>query len=170
MLLKTINGHTPSCGRDCFLAETAVLIGDVRLGDACSIWYNTILRGDVNWIRVGDRVNIQDGTVVHCTWQKFPTEIGSDVSVGHNAILHGCIIADQVLVGMGAIVMDGCRVESNSIIAAGAVLTQGTRVESGAIYAGAPARKIREVSAEMLAGGEIGKIAERYLTFAGWHR
>ncbi|MBU1567689.1 MAG: gamma carbonic anhydrase family protein, partial [Proteobacteria bacterium] len=140
MIIKELNGHTPKFGKDCFFAENSVIVGDVEMGDQCSIWYNAVIRGDVHFIRLGNKVNIQDGAVVHCTYQKSPTTIGNNVSVGHNAIVHGCTIHDNVLVGMGAIVMDDCVVESNSIIAAGAVVTQGTRVETGTIYAGVPAR------------------------------
>ncbi len=169
MIIKTLNGCIPSYGRACFFAENAVLVGDVVLGDECSVWYNSVLRGDVHYIRIGNRVNIQDGAVVHCTYKKFPVNIDNNVSVGHNAIVHGCTICDNVLVGMGAIVMDDCVVESNTIIAAGAVVTQGTKVEGGAIYAGVPARKIKEISAELISG-EIKRIAENYIKYAGWYK
>lgn len=169
MIIKTLNGKTPKFGKDCYLAETAVVVGDVEMGDSCSIWFNAVLRGDVHSIRLGNRVNIQDGAIVHCTYQKHATTIGSEVSVGHNAIVHGCVIHDNVLIGMGAIVMDGCEVESNSIIAAGAVVTQGTKVEAGTIYAGVPARKVKDISQELL-GDEIRRIAENYLKYAGWYK
>lgn len=169
MLIKELNGHTPTFGTHCFFAENAVLVGDLVLGDHCSVWYHAVIRGDVNAIRIGDKVNIQDGAVVHCTYGKSPTTIGNHVSVGHNAIVHGCTIHDHVLVGMGAIVMDDCVVESNSIVAAGAVLTQGTRVESGTIYAGVPARKVKEIDKAATAA-QLKEIAESYVKYAGWYR
>ncbi len=169
MLIRTLNGHTPKFGKDCFLAETCVIIGDVVMGDQCSIWYNTVIRGDVHFIRIGNKVNIQDGAVVHCTYQKSPTTIGNNVSIGHSAIVHGCTIHDNVLVGMGAIVMDDCVIESNSIIAAGALVTEGTRVEAGTIYAGVPARKLKDISQEQISG-EIERRANNYITYAGWYK
>jgi carbonic anhydrase/acetyltransferase-like protein (isoleucine patch superfamily) len=169
MLIRTLNGHTPKFGKDCFLAENSVVVGDVVMGDQCSIWYHAVIRGDVHFIRMGNKVNIQDGAVVHCTYQKSPTTIGNNVSVGHNAIVHGCTIHDNVLVGMGAIVMDDCVVESNSIIAAGAVVTEGTRVEAGTIYAGVPAKKIKDISQELISG-EIERIANNYIFYAGWYK
>lgn len=169
MIIKELHGHTPKFGKDCFLAENAVVVGDVEMGDECSIWYNAVIRGDVHFIRMGNKVNIQDGAVVHCTYQKSPTNIGNNVSVGHNAIVHGCTIHDNVLVGMGAIVMDDCVVESNSIIAAGAVVTEGTRVEAGTIYAGVPAKKVKDISGDQ-ASGDIEKIANNYVKYAGWYK
>jgi carbonic anhydrase/acetyltransferase-like protein (isoleucine patch superfamily) len=169
MIIKELNGCTPKYGRDCFFAENAVLVGDVEMGSECSIWYNAVLRGDVHYIRLGDRVNIQDGAVVHCTYKKYPVNIGSNVSVGHNAIVHGCTIHDNVLIGMGAIVMDDCVVESNTIIAAGAVVTQGKKVESGTIYAGIPAKKVKDISTELISG-EIERIAQNYVKYAGWYK
>jgi len=169
MLIKELNGNTPKFGKDCLVAENAVIVGDVVMGDQCSIWYNAVIRGDVHFIRMGNKVNIQDGAMVHGTYQKSPTTIGNNVSVGHNAILHGCTIHDNVLVGMGAIVMDDCVVESNSIIAAGAVVTEGTRVEAGTIYAGVPARKLKDISQELISG-EIERIANNYIKYAGWYK
>jgi carbonic anhydrase/acetyltransferase-like protein (isoleucine patch superfamily) len=169
MLIRTLNGHTPKFGKDCYLAETSVIVGDVVMGDQCSIWYNAVIRGDVHFIRMGNKVNVQDGAVVHCTYQKSPTTIGNNVSIGHNAIVHGCTIHDNVLVGMGAIVMDDCVVESNSIIAAGAVVTEGTRVAAGTIYAGVPARKLKDISQELISG-EIERIANNYIKYAGWYK
>ena len=169
MILKELNGCTPQYGEDCFFAENAVLVGDVVMGNECSIWYNAVLRGDVHYIRMGDRVNIQDGAVVHCTYKKYPVNIGNNVSVGHNAVVHGCTIHDNVLIGMGAIVMDDCVVESNTIIAAGAVVTQGKRVESGTIYAGIPAKKVKDISTELISG-EIERIAQNYVKYAGWYK
>ncbi len=169
MIVRELNGQTPKFGEDCFLAENAVIIGDVEMGDQCSVWYSAVIRGDVHYIRMGNKVNIQDGAVVHCTYQKYPVNIGNNVSVGHNAIVHGCTIHDNVLVGMGAIVMDDCVVESNAIIAAGAVVTQGTHVEAGTIYAGVPAKKIKDISQELIAG-EIERIATNYIEYSGWYK
>jgi len=169
MIKRTINGKTPQLGQDCFVAENAVIVGEVHMGDQCSIWYNAVLRGDVHYIKMGNKVNVQDGAVVHCTYKKSPTTIGNNVSIGHNAIVHGCTIKDNVLIGMGSIVMDDCVVESNSIIAAGAVLTKGTRVPSGTIFAGMPAKQIKEVSPE-LSKGEIDRIADNYVTYSGWFK
>ena len=169
MLIRELNGHAPKFGKDCFLAETSVVIGDVVMGDQCSIWFNAVIRGDVHFIRMGNKVNVQDGAVVHCTYQKSPTTIGNNVSIGHNAIVHGCTIHDNVLVGMGAIVMDDCVVESNTIIAAGAVVTEGTRVPAGTIYAGVPARKLKDVSQEQISG-EIEQRANNYIKYAGWYK
>ena len=135
MIVKKVNGKLPSFGQECFFAENSVITGDVYIGNQCTIWYNAVIRGDVNTIRIGNKVNIQDGAVIHATYQKYATTIGNNVSVGHNAIVHGCTIHDNVLIGMGSIVMDGCIVESDSIIAAGAVVTEHTIVESGSIYA-----------------------------------
>lgn len=167
-LIKSLNGHTPRFGSRCFLAETAVVIGDVVTGDDCSIWFNAVLRGDVHSIQLGDRVNVQDNAVIHCTFQKAPTVIGSDVSIAHNAVVHGCTLHDNVLVGMGAIILDHAVVESNCIIAAGSVVTQHTVVEAGSVYAGTPAKKIKDIDEE-LAQGQISRIARSYLMYAGWY-
>lgn len=169
MLIKTVNGKTPHFGKDCFFAENATVVGDVVMGNECSVWFNAVIRGDVHYIRMGNRVNVQDGAVIHCTYQKYPTEIGNNVSIGHIALVHGCTLQDNVLIGMGAIVMDGCVVESNSIIAAGAVVTQHTRVEAGSIYAGVPAKKIKDLSPE-LQKGEVERIAANYVKYAGWFK
>lgn len=169
MIIRKLRGHTPEYGDDCYFAENAVVVGDVVMGDKCSVWYNAVIRGDVHSIRIGNRVNIQDGAVVHCTYRKFSVIIGNNVSIGHNAIVHGCIIEDNVLVGMGAVVMDGCKVESNSIIAAGAVVTQGSHVKSGTIWAGIPARQVKEIDKEK-AGRDLSRIAENYVTYSGWYR
>jgi carbonic anhydrase/acetyltransferase-like protein (isoleucine patch superfamily) len=166
-LIKEVRGFSPRSGTNCFIAENATIVGDVVIGDDCSVWFNTVIRGDVNSIRIGNKVNIQDGAVIHCTYQKCGTLIGNNVSIGHNALLHGCTLEDNVLIGMGAIVMDNCVVESNSIIAAGAVLPEGTRVQSGSVYAGVPAKKIKEVSRE-LQEGEINRIANNYVMYASW--
>ncbi|HMB62669.1 MAG TPA: gamma carbonic anhydrase family protein [Eudoraea sp.] len=169
MIIKTINGKTPQIGEDCFIAENATLVGEVSMGDQCSIWFNVVLRGDVHYIKMGNKVNVQDGAVIHCTYQKSPTNIGNNVSIGHSAIVHGCTIKDNVLIGMGSIVMDDCVVESNSIIAAGAVVTRGTHVPSGTIYAGMPAKWMKDVSPE-LSSGEIDRIANNYVTYANWFK
>ncbi|MGB5170509.1 gamma carbonic anhydrase family protein [Eudoraea sp.] len=169
MLVKTVNGKTPAMGKDCFIAENATLVGDVVMGDQCSVWFSAVIRGDVNFIKMGNKVNVQDGVVIHGTYQKSSTTIGNNVSIGHNALVHGCIIKDNVLVGMGSIIMDGCVVESNSIIAAGAVLPAGTHVPEGSIFAGVPARKIKDISPE-LSKGEIDRIAISYVKYASWFK
>lgn len=169
MLVKTINGKTPNIRQDCYIAENATIIGDVTFGKLCSVWFNAVIRGDVNSITIGDKVNIQDGAIIHCTYQKHATVIGNNVSIGHNAIVHGCIIKDNVLIGMGAIVMDNCIVESNSIIAAGAVVTQNTIVEAGAIYAGVPAKKVKDIDASEFAG-EIERISNNYVMYSNWYK
>lgn len=168
-VIKPVKGVSPKFGMDCFIAENATVVGDVVCGDHCSFWFNAVVRGDVHYIRMGNKVNVQDGAIIHCTYQKAPTNIGNNVSIGHNAIVHGCTIEDNVLVGMGAIIMDGCVVGSNSIIAAGAVLLEGTRVESGSIYAGVPAKKVKDISQELIAG-EINRIADNYIMYAGWFK
>ncbi len=169
MLIKSVRGKTPQIGEDCFIAENATIVGEVTMGSQCSIWFNAVVRGDVHFIKMGDKVNVQDGAVIHCTYQKFSTTIGNNVSIGHNALVHGCTIKDNVLVGMGSIIMDGCIVESNSIIAAGAVLTQGTHVPAGSIFAGMPAKKIKDISPE-LSSGEIDRIANAYVKYSGWFK
>lgn len=169
MILKELNGKKPKLGKNCFVAENAVIIGDVEIGANCSVWYSAVIRGDVHYIKIGNKVNIQDGAVIHATYKKHPTNIGNNVSIAHNAIVHGCTIKDNVLIGMGAIVMDNCVVNSNSIIAAGAVLTKNTIVESGSIYAGVPAKKVKDISAELLSG-EIERIADAYIKYANWYK
>ena len=168
-LIKEVNGASPEFGDNCYLAENATITGDVKMGNECSIWFNAVLRGDVHYIKMGNKVNIQDGAVVHCTYKKSPTNIGNNVSVGHNAIVHGCTIKDNVLIGMGAIVMDDVVVESNTIIAAGAVVLQGTKVEGGCVYAGIPAKKVKEVGKDLLEG-EINRIAESYIMYSSWYK
>ncbi len=169
MLIKSVNGKTPQIPADCYVAENATVVGDVTLGNLCSIWFNAVLRGDVNFIKIGNKVNIQDGAVIHCTYQKHPTIIGNNVSIGHNAIVHGCTIHDNVLIGMGAIVMDNCIIESNAIIAAGAVITQNTVVPSGTIYAGVPAKKVKDINQSDFAG-EIDRISNNYVMYSGWFK
>jgi len=168
-LIKSVRGHEPRMGKDCYLAETATLLGDVVMGDECSIWFNAVVRGDVNSIVMGNRVNVQDGAVIHCTYEKAATIIGHNVSIGHNALVHGCTIHDNVLVGMGSIVMDGCVIESNSIVAAGAVVLEGTHIESGSIYAGVPAKKVKQISKELFEG-EVQRIAKNYVMYASWYK
>lgn len=168
-LIKPVKGVFPKMGENCYLAENATVIGDVEMGDYCSVWFNAVVRGDVNSIRMGNKVNIQDGAVIHCTYQKTKTVLGNNVSVGHNAIVHGCTVHDNVLIGMGAIVMDNCIIHSNTIIAAGAVVLEGTEVEEGCIYAGVPAKKIKNISSELI-HGEIERIATNYTMYAGWFK
>ena len=169
MLIKTVRGFTPSYGADCFFAENATLIGDVIMGDQVSVWFQAVVRGDVNAIRIGNAGNIQDGAVIHATFETASTQIGNNVSIGHNAIVHGCTLEDNVLIGMGSIIMDHCVIGSNSIIAAGAVLTQNTIVPRGSVYAGVPATKIKEIDPE-LQKNEIDRIAQNYITYASWFK
>lgn len=166
-IILPVLGKHPQFGANCFVAPNATIVGDVVMGDECSIWFNTVIRGDVHYIKMGNKVNIQDGAVIHCTYQKNPTEIGNNVSIGHNALVHGCTIQDNVLIGMGSIVMDRCVVHSNSIVAAGAVLLEGTVVEAGSIYAGVPAKKVKDISKELISG-EIDRIANNYIKYASW--
>lgn len=168
-IIKPVNGKSPQISEDCYIAENATIVGEVMIGKQCSIWFNAVIRGDVNYIKIGDKVNIQDGAVIHATYLKSPTNIGNNVSIGHNAIVHGCAIHDNVLVGMGAIIMDDCIIESNSIIAAGAVVTKSTIVESGSIYAGVPAKKVKEISQELISG-EIDRIANNYVKYSSWFK
>lgn len=168
-LILSVRGYTPELGKNCFIAPNATIAGDVIIGDNCSIWFNAVLRGDVNSIRIGNKVNIQDGAIIHCTFEKTKVTIGNDVSIGHNAIVHGCTIEDNVLVGMGAIVMDNAYINSNCIIAAGAVVLENTIVEEGTIYAGIPAKKIKVIPQTMIKD-QINRIANSYLTYAGWFK
>jgi carbonic anhydrase/acetyltransferase-like protein (isoleucine patch superfamily) len=169
MLIKPVNGKTPQIPEDCYIAENATIVGDASFGNSCSIWFNAVIRADVNFIKIGNKVNIQDGAIIHCTYQKHPTIIGNNVSIGHNAIVHGCTIHDNVLIGMGAIIMDNCIIESNAIIAAGAVLTQNTVVPSGTIYAGVPAKKVKDIDQSDFAG-EIDRISNNYVMYASWFK
>lgn len=165
----SVKGITPKLGNNCFVAPNATIVGDVIAGDDCSFWFNAVIRGDVNSIRLGNKVNIQDGAVIHCTYQKTTVDLGNNVSVGHNAIVHGCKVHDNVLIGMGAIVMDNCEIGSNTIIAAGAVVMEGTKVPSGCIYAGVPAKKVKDISEELI-HGEIDRIANNYLMYSSWFK
>jgi len=167
-IILELNGKRPEIPEDCFIADNATIVGEVQIGKQCSVWFNAVIRGDVHYIKIGNKVNIQDGAVLHATYQKSPTTIGNNVSIGHNAIVHGCTIRDNVLVGMGSIVMDDCVIESNSIIAAGAVVTKGTVVEAGSIYAGTPAKKIKSISEELISG-EIDRIANNYVKYSSWY-
>lgn len=168
-VIRELNGVMPKFGKNCFLADNVTIVGDVVIGDNCSVWFNAIVRGDVNPIRIGDNVNIQDGAILHNTYKKTTLNIGNNVSVAHNAILHGCTINDNVLIGMGAIVMDNVKIESNCIIAAGAVVLENTIVEEGSIYAGLPAKKVKTISPELITG-EIQRIANSYIKYAEWYK
>ena len=168
-IIKPVKGKHPQISKDCFIAENATIVGEVFIGKQCSVWFNAVIRGDVHFIKIGDKVNIQDGAVIHATFQKSPTTIGNNVSIGHNAIVHGCTIHDNVLIGMGSIVMDDCIIESNSIIAAGAIVTKNTNVESGSIYAGVPAKKIKNISKELISD-EIDRIANNYVEYSSWFK
>ena len=164
-----VEGHSPRFGQNNFIAPNATIVGNVETGDDCSIWFNAVVRGDVNFIKMGNRVNVQDGACIHCTYQKCGTSIGNNVSIGHHAIVHGCTLHDNVLVGMGAIIMDQAVVHSNTIIAAGAVVLENTICEPGSIYAGVPAKKVKDISGELIEG-EINRIAGNYIKYAGWFR
>lgn len=168
-LIKTLLGKTPKIGENCFLADNATLVGEVELGDHCSVWFNTVLRGDVNYIRIGKNTNIQDGAIVHGTYQKSPTNIGNNVIIAHGAIIHGCTIHDNVMIGMNAVILDNAEIESDTIIAAGSVVTKGTKVEGGSVYAGIPAKKIKAISRELMEG-ELHRIADAYSLYASWYK
>ncbi len=168
-LIKSCRGKSPLFGDNCWLAENATVVGDVKMGKDCSVWFNAVIRGDVNSIRIGDKVNVQDGAVIHCTFEKTKVNIGNNVSIGHNALVHGCKIGNNVLIGMGSIVMDNCLIDSNCIVAAGAVLLEGTHVESWAIYAGVPAKKVKSLSPELF-DGEVKRIADNYLKYSSWFK
>jgi carbonic anhydrase/acetyltransferase-like protein (isoleucine patch superfamily) len=175
-LIKECRGFSPQNGDDCWFAENATIVGDVIMGDQCSVWYSAVIRGDVNSIRMGNKVNIQDGAVIHCTFENLAagqlgakTILGNNVSVGHNALVHGCTVEDNVLIGMGSIVMDNCYIESGSIIAAGAVLLEGSKVGKGEIWAGVPAKKVKDISPELFEG-EVMRIANNYVKYSGWFK
>ena len=168
-LIKEVKGKKPVFGENIYLADNATIVGEVEMGDDCSVWFSAVVRGDVNSIKIGNKVNIQDGAVVHCTYQKAATILGNNVSVGHNALVHGCTIKDNVLIGMGSIVMDDVVVESNSIIAAGAVVLEGTHIESGSIYAGVPAKKVKELNEEQTAI-LIEGISDNYVLYSSWFK
>ncbi|WP_118974321.1 gamma carbonic anhydrase family protein [Taibaiella koreensis] len=166
-VILPVKGIAPQIPESCFIAPNATIVGDVAMGEECSVWFNAVVRGDVNSIRMGNKVNIQDGACIHATYQKTKVVLGNNVSVGHNAIVHGCTVADNVLIGMGAIVMDNAEIGSNSIIAAGAVVLEGTKVEPGTIYAGVPAKKVKNISPELISG-EIERIANNYTMYSSW--
>lgn len=168
-LVKSVRGFTPVFGSNCYLADTAVVIGDVIMGNQCSVWFNVVIRGDVNSIKIGNKVNIQDGTVLHCLYQRSVIEIGDNVSIGHNAIIHGAVIKNDVLIGMGAVILDNVTIGENSIIAAGSVVLTGTTVEPNSIYAGVPARRVKDTDPEQTAG-MIQRIANDYIMYAGWYK
>lgn len=167
-IIRTVRGFTPKFGSNCFLAETAVVVGEVIMGDNCTVWFNAVVRGDVHSITIGNETNIQDGVIIHGTYQKAKTVIGNKVSIAHNAVVHGCTVEDQVLVGMGAVILDDAIIGRGSIIAAGAVVLPGTRVEPGSIYAGMPAKKVKEVGEEMKA--VIERTARNYPMYAEWFK
>jgi len=164
-----VKGILPIFGNECFIAPNATVVGDVIMGDQCSVWFNAVVRGDVNAIRIGNKVNIQDGAIIHCTYEKTRAVVGNNVSIGHLAIVHGCTIEDNVLIGMGSIVMDNAVIGSDSIIAAGAVVLEGTIVEPGSIYAGVPAKKVKSISKELI-DGEINRIANNYVKYSSWFK
>ncbi|MEY4329744.1 MAG: hypothetical protein RL609_492 [Bacteroidota bacterium] len=168
-LILPVEGKSPRMGEDCYVAENATIVGDVVMGDQCSVWFQAVVRGDVHQIRMGNKVNVQDGAIVHCTYQKAPTTIGNNVSIGHRAIVHGCTIHDNVLIGMGAIVMDHCVIHENCIIAAGSVVLENTVVESGSVYAGVPAKKVKDLTPELFQG-EVQRIANNYIKYASWFK
>jgi carbonic anhydrase/acetyltransferase-like protein (isoleucine patch superfamily) len=168
-LIKKVRGKTPQMGKNCYLAENATIIGDVEMGDDCSVWFQAVIRGDVHSIKIGNRGNIQDGAIVHCTYERAPTVIGNDVSIGHRAIVHGCTIHDHVLIGMGAMVMDHAVLPSYCLIAAGAVVLENSVLEPYSIYAGVPARKVKELSPAQLED-TIGRIAQNYIKYASWYK
>ena len=168
-VILPVKNIAPSFGENIYIAPNATIVGDVQTGNDCSIWFNAVIRGDVNYIKIGNKVNVQDGACIHCTYLKHPTNIGNNVSIGHHAIVHGCTIHDNVLIGMGAIIMDGCVVESNSIVAAGAVLTEGTQVPAGTIFAGVPAKKLKDISPALIEG-EINRIANNYVMYSSWFK
>src|ERR1043165_4778763 len=168
-VILPVNNVLPKIPEDCFIAPNATIVGDVIMGSECSIWFNAVVRGDVNSIHMGNKVNIQDGACIHCSYEKAKTIIGNNVSIGHNAIVHGCTVADNVLIGMGAIVMDRVKVGSNSIIAAGAVVLEDTEVPPGSIFAGVPAKKVKDISQDLL-HGEIDRIANNYIMYSSWFK
>jgi carbonic anhydrase/acetyltransferase-like protein (isoleucine patch superfamily) len=166
-VILPVNDKLPNIPSSCFVAPNATIVGDVEMGAQCSVWFNAVVRGDVNRIRMGERVNIQDGAVIHCTYQKSETILGDNVSVGHNAIVHGCTVKNDVLIGMGAIIMDQVIIHSNTIIAAGAVVLENTVCEANSIYAGVPAKKVKDISSD-LSEGEIQRIAHNYVKYSSW--
>jgi carbonic anhydrase/acetyltransferase-like protein (isoleucine patch superfamily) len=167
-LIKSVRGKNPSFGEKCWFADNATIVGDVTMGENCTVWFNAVIRGDVNSIRIGNFSNVQDGAVIHCTYQRHATTIGDYVSIAHNAIVHGCTIENHVLIGMGSIVMDGAVIGEGAIVAAGAIVTQGTKVPPGTIYAGNPAKYLKDVTPELNAA--IDRTANNYVTYSGWFK
>jgi gamma-carbonic anhydrase len=167
-IIREVRGFRPQFGLNCFLADNAVVVGEVTMGENCTVWFNAVVRGDVHSITIGDNTNIQDGAVIHCTYQKAKTVIGSNVSIAHNAVVHGCTIEDNVLIGIGAIVLDDAHIGTNSVIAAGAVVLSGTKVEPGSIYAGVPAKKVKDITPEMKE--VILRTSRNYPMYADWFR
>jgi gamma-carbonic anhydrase len=168
-IIKTVREKTPEFGDNCFLADNCVVIGDVVMGNDCSMWFGAVIRGDVNSIRMGNKVNVQDNATIHCTYKTAPTNIGNNVSIAHNAVIHGCTIKDNVLIGIGAVVLDNAVIESNTVIAAGSVVLENSVLESGSVYAGVPAKKIKNISEELLKG-QIERIANNYLMYSDWYK
>lgn len=168
-IIRTLNEKTPVFGKNCFLAENATVIGDVKMGDYCSVWYGAVVRGDVHYIRIGNKVNIQDNATIHATYKTSPTNIGNLVSIAHNAVIHGCTIHDNVLIGIGAIILDDAVIEKNAIVAAGTLITKGTIVKEGTIFAGIPGRKIKDVNKDLIEN-EIHRIAHSYIDYANWYK
>ena len=168
-VIRPVQGVSPQYPDDCFIAENATVVGDVTMGNLCSVWFNAVIRGDVHYIKMGNKVNVQDGAVIHATYKTSPTNIGNNVSIGHNALVHGCEIRDNVLIGMGAIVMDHCVVQSNCIIAAGAVLLEGTKTEEWSVYAGVPAKKVKALTPDLFEG-EVKRIANNYVKYSSWFK
>lgn len=168
-VILPVKGISPVIPEDCFVAPNATIVGDVEMGNECSVWFNAVVRGDVNSIRMGNKVNIQDGACLHCTYEKTKVILGNNVSVGHNAIVHGCTVEDNVLIGMGAIVMDNVHVGANSIIAAGAVVLENTVIPPGSIFAGVPAKKVKDINQELI-NGEINRIANNYTMYSSWFK
>ena len=166
-IIKSIRGYSPKFGKNCFIAENATIVGALECGDECSFWFQSVVRGDVNSIKMGNKVNVQDGAIIHCTYEQAATTIGNNVSIGHRAIVHGCRIDDNVLVGMGAIIMDHAHVPSNVLIAAGAVVLENAKLESNSIYAGVPAKKIKSLSPEKFEN-TINRIANNYVMYSSW--
>ncbi len=168
-VILPVKGIAPTIPDTCFVAPNATIVGDVVMGEDCSVWFNAVIRGDVNSIRIGNKVNVQDGACIHCTYQKTTVTIGNNVSIGHHALVHGCRVEDNVLIGMGAIVMDNVEIGTNSIVAAGAVVLEGTKIPAGSVFAGVPAKKVKDISQELLKG-EVERIANNYLMYSSWFR
>jgi carbonic anhydrase/acetyltransferase-like protein (isoleucine patch superfamily) len=168
-VILPVKGISPTIPEDCFIAPNATVVGDVVMGNECSVWFNAVVRGDVNSIRMGNKVNVQDGACIHCTYEKTKVVLGNNVSIGHNALVHGCSVGNNVLIGMGAIVMDNVEIGDNCLIAAGAVVLENTKIESGSLYAGVPAKKIKDLSPDLFEG-EVMRIANNYTMYSSWFK